>query len=289
MRSDARPGEAKKIRAALLSGVLSVALPFSVLHSAGAPISAQTGEEEPLRRVELLVVAERPGGVTLGLHIVLAPGWYLYWLNPGDAGLAPEVSWELPPGFGAGPLRFPAPQKIVHGDIVTYGFFDETLILCDIRRPEIPTAAERPRVGAGLSWMACRESCITGKAAAQVSFSGPVAGLVRQAQPVFSRFAAQYPRTAAPAGLPSLEARLFKTPGKWSLVIALSGPAAARVSDFFPYPVEDFVIDHHGIALSGDKITVPLEPSSVGAALGSLGGLLIVDRTAFEVSVPVKE
>ncbi|MBV9776246.1 MAG: cytochrome C biogenesis protein, partial [Acetobacteraceae bacterium] len=36
--------------------------------------------------------------VRLGLLIRLAPGWHTYWKNPGDAGAAPELRLDLPPG-----------------------------------------------------------------------------------------------------------------------------------------------------------------------------------------------
>ena len=34
-----------------------------------------------------------------GLHFVLEPGWHTYWVNPGDAGTAPKLTWKLPAGF----------------------------------------------------------------------------------------------------------------------------------------------------------------------------------------------
>jgi thiol:disulfide interchange protein DsbD len=269
---------------------LSAALPFpGWLSGAVPPLPTQTGEEKPLRRVELLIVDERAGKITVGLHVVLAPGWYIYWLNPGDAGLAPEVRWELPAGFTAGKLLFPAPQRFVHGDIVTYGYFDETLILCAIRRPETPAPLDKVRIGAVLDWMACRESCVTGEATAQVSLSRPSSELLGQSRPVFTRFASRYPRTGPAPDLPSLEARLSKLSGRWSVVVSFAGPKAANATDFYPYPVEDFVVDHHGIAVSAGKIAIPVQPSRPEAVLRALGGLLIIGQTAFEVSIPIKE
>src|SRR4030042_4307138 len=128
----------------------------AALGSTGHSLTPQTAEEKPLRRVELLILEDRANEVTVGLHIGLAKGWYLYWLNPGDAGLAPAVQWQLPPGYAAGKLGFPTPQKFVHADIVPYGFTDAVLILCDIRRPAMSTAADKPLITAVLDWMACR-------------------------------------------------------------------------------------------------------------------------------------
>jgi len=264
-----------------------VALLAALLLAATAP--AQTTEEKPLLRVELLVLEVRSTEVTVGLHIELAPGWYLYWLNPGDAGLAPQVGWILPPGFAAGKLRFPTPQKIVHGDIVTYGFRDETLILCDMRRPEATTEADQPTITAVLDWMACKESCIMGKTTVQVNPTGLSAADIQKSRSVFSRFSSRYPKPISAAVLSANDARLIKSLGRWTVEIARSGRDAARVSDFYPYPLEDFVIDHHRIAMNEGKFIIPVEPSNPSAALSMISGLVIVDGAGFEVTIPVKE
>src|SRR4030042_7187959 len=68
------------------------------LGSPGHSPTPQTAEEKPLRRVELLVLEDRPNEVTAGLHVELAPGWYLYWLNPGAAGRASGAGVKLAAG-----------------------------------------------------------------------------------------------------------------------------------------------------------------------------------------------
>src|SRR4051812_13406721 len=66
--------------------------------------------------------------VELGLRLRLAPGWHSYWLNPGDAGAAPEVRVLAPPGAEAGPIRFPAPGRIPTGPLVSFGYEGEVLL-----------------------------------------------------------------------------------------------------------------------------------------------------------------
>jgi thiol:disulfide interchange protein DsbD len=42
--------------------------------------------------------AIQPGQpIELGLHIVPDPEWHVYWRNPGDAGMPPKLTWQLPP------------------------------------------------------------------------------------------------------------------------------------------------------------------------------------------------
>lgn len=63
------------------------------------------------RRPGLQVDLKLSGGpeITAALCFRMDPGWHLYWKNPGDSGLAPEVVWELPEGWEAGPLEHPVP------------------------------------------------------------------------------------------------------------------------------------------------------------------------------------
>jgi len=281
-----RPGFTKHVWTVLASLFLVAA---ARLGAKALSLFPQTTEEKPLRLVELLVLEDRSMEVTVGLHVKLAPGWYLYWLNPGDAGLAPEVRWQLPAGLEAGRLRFPTPQKFVHGDIVTYGFTDESLILCDIRRPKIYSGADRPSITAVLDWMACKESCITGETTVQVNLSIPSSTDIQKSKSILSRFSSRYPKPLSAAELSGSEARLIKSPGRWTVEVTFSGRDAARASDFYPYPLEESVIDHHRIALNERKLIIPVEPSNPSAVLTVVSGLLIIDGRAFELSILVKE
>jgi DsbC/DsbD-like thiol-disulfide interchange protein len=285
-------GRAAAIRAVLASLALAATIgpaATAVPRSTGQSPIPQASEENPLRRVELLVLEDRPDRITAGLHIELDPGWHLYWFNPGDAGLAPEVTWKLPPGFEAGRLRFPTPQKFVHGDLVTYGFTGEALILCDIRRPGSDRGADRPAITAVLGWMACRESCVTGESTARVNLSGLSPADLQKSKSIFSLFSTRYPKSSNPADLTAGDARLIKSSGRWTVEVALSGRKAARVSDFYPYPLDVFVIDHHRIAINKGKLVIPVEPANPAAILSVLSGLLIIDGAGYEVSIPIKE
>jgi hypothetical protein len=71
--------------------------------------------------------------------------------------------------------------------------------------------------------------------------------------------------------------------------VTLSGRDAARVSDFYPYPLADFVIDHYQIAMKEGKLIIPVEPSNPSAVLSMISGLVIIDGAGFVVSIPVKE
>lgn len=72
---------------------------------------------------------------SVGIHITLEPGWHIYWKNPGDAGMAPEITWDLPEGFTAAPIIWPAPQKFTTMEMIGYGYEEETIFLTEITPP----------------------------------------------------------------------------------------------------------------------------------------------------------
>ena len=47
----------------------------------------------------------------LGVKFEIPEGSYIYWENPGDTGSPPAVTWHLPDGFVAEPVRFPFPKE----------------------------------------------------------------------------------------------------------------------------------------------------------------------------------
>src|SRR5438552_2351580 len=100
---------------------------------------SQTHEGKQLVKVELLadtttVVPGKP--FTAGLLLRMAPGWHTYWKFSGDAGLPTEVKWKLPKGWKIGEIQWPIPQKTIDpGDIQTYGYQDEVLLMQEITPP----------------------------------------------------------------------------------------------------------------------------------------------------------
>jgi DsbC/DsbD-like thiol-disulfide interchange protein len=67
------------------------------------------------RYVTVDFMAARQAGdeVWAGVRFRLDPGWHVYWRNPGDSGGPPRVRWtRLPPGWSAGEIEWPAPQRM---------------------------------------------------------------------------------------------------------------------------------------------------------------------------------
>ena len=100
---------------------------------------SQTYEGKELVKAELVADTNAiiPGKkFTAGLLLRMAPGWHTYWKFSGDAGIPTELKWKLPPGWKAGELQWPIPLKTNDpGDIQTYGYQDEVLLMQEIIPP----------------------------------------------------------------------------------------------------------------------------------------------------------
>src|SRR4029079_5213712 len=94
-------------------------------------------------RPESAAEERAPAGaeVALPTHMLTKPGWHGYWQNPGDAGLPMDVKWQLPPGFAAGPLRYPVPTRLTVADLLNYVYERDYAVLV---RLKVPAGATGP-------------------------------------------------------------------------------------------------------------------------------------------------
>ena len=108
--------------------------------------------------------AVAPGGTqTVGLVITLEEHWHVYWINAGDSGQPPHVTWTLPPGITMGAMQFPAPSRLPLGPLMDFGYEDTAAF------PFTLTAAPGAKPGpihldAKVTWLVCSSQCIPGKA-----------------------------------------------------------------------------------------------------------------------------
>ena len=87
------------------------------------------------------------------------PGWHTYWKNPGDAGSPTKIEWQLPPGFTAGEIQWPLPEKLPPADVTTYGYENEVVLLVPLTLASNLPAGPL-NLAAKVSWLECKESCI---------------------------------------------------------------------------------------------------------------------------------
>jgi thiol:disulfide interchange protein DsbD len=99
-------------------------------------------------------------------------GWHSYWRNPGDAGSATIIEWDLPPGFAAGEIQWPYPYLIEQPPLASYGYGDEVLLLVDIDPPASLDNGMLVRLSAVADWVVCERICLP--ATAEVALDLPV-------------------------------------------------------------------------------------------------------------------
>lgn len=182
------------------------------------------------------------GTVDLALCLRIEEPWHVYWQNPGDSGLPIRVSWTLPEGARVGPLAWPAPRRFAAEGLAGYGYHGEvTLVARGIG------IADPASVSAAVSWLACAEACVPGSATVTARVDDAATERVAAAR-------ADAPR------VPVVEDLHVAAVGRdqGALVIRTAGSLAAAQTDAYPLPVEGLIIDHGAIAVTADRIVIPL-------------------------------
>jgi len=113
-------------------------------------------------RLILSADTAKPGDTVLaGVDLKMEPGWHTYWKNPGAAGYATKIEWQLPPGVTAGEIQWPLPEKLPPVEVTTYGYDDEVVLLVPLKLATNLSAGPLD-LKAKVSWLECKEACIPG-------------------------------------------------------------------------------------------------------------------------------
>jgi len=246
--------------------VLLVALSASLWSAhAASPAAALPATTTPPCHVRATVhlAAVTPDSVNLVWRFEPDDRWYLYAPYRNDTGFPPSVELDLPAGWTAGPLQFPAPvRKVLPGDILDHIYSSELLLLQTLHTGGRPSVAGQT-ITARLAWLACRELCVPG----QVVLTVPVAGGASDPRAVelWSQARRALP-VALPAGTVTIE--------REAAVIRVTAPGASRLV-FIPAESGPTLVD---LIRDGDRegpiLTLRLRP---GPAAGNpLQGLLSI-------------
>ncbi len=213
---------------------------------------------------------------TLAVRMQVKPGWHVYWRNPGDSGLPPEVTWTLPAGFNAGAIRWPAPERIAIATLMNYGYEGEVTLLVPVTPPPSLDPADPVRIQAKLTYLVCETECVPGSAdlALTLPVGEPRPDVGQTA--LFERARAALP---APALWP---VRLSSQGDTLQLDFAATGlkPETIKGASFFPYSetaidnaaAQVMTVDSSGLHLTLARSN-PAEP-----APAALPGVLTVEE-----------
>jgi len=187
----------------------------------------------------------------VGLLLEMASGWHTYWEYSGDAGLPTRIAWTLPEGFVAGPIQWPAPEaKVEPGDILTYAYGDQVLLITTIVPPPDLVASSPVTLKAKASWLVCLEICIPGSADLELSLPVGAASQPENAS-LFDKFRAQIPSPENPP----YSLAWARTGG--DLTLTVGGLAAGEAISLFPLAAPNQEVGHPK-SLGADSVKIPV-------------------------------
>src|SRR6266436_9189251 len=247
---------------------------------------------QELVRVELVAeTASVASAATLwvDVHFAIKPGWHIYWRNPGDSGLPTAIEWNLPPGFSAGSILWPVPERFVQGGIGNYGYAGSADLLVPITVASDLAPGGTARLAGEASWLVCADICIPGSA--KLSLSLPVAAGPVAADPAAAARFAKIRRQLPVPG--PFEARFIADAHTYLLWVPESALVGLHDPTGMFFPNDDTLIDHAAETRAtrradGLEIVLP-KAAATAAAPQTLDGVLVLrgrDRAerAFEIS-----
>jgi DsbC/DsbD-like thiol-disulfide interchange protein len=237
-----------------------------------APVKSTHSEAELVAEVES-VKAGAPFWVAVRLQ--LEAGWHTYWKNPGDAGMATRIKWDLPPEWQAGPIEWPTPSRIESDGIVSFGYSGEVVLLSQVTPPDTVATEKVVRIAAKVDWLVCQDVCVPARGELELSL--PVSEAEAQLDAGRTALFA-----AARAALPS-------EPGEWGFRVrpepggirAMVIPPAGRSNrvesvEFFPEKQNLFSYDPVSWYRTPNGYGMELKPAATATAIATrLVGVLV--------------
>ncbi len=258
---------------------------------AAVSATAQNYQGKELVKATLLadtsaVVPGKPFNV--GLLLRMAPGWHTYWKYSGDAGLPTEIKWNLPPGWKVGEIQWPIPLKTIDpGDILTYGYQDEVLLIQEIT-PSAKIADSSTKLSAQTDWLVCEKICIPGSA--NLSLELPTSTLAElKNTDLFARYQRLLPKKFPDSN--TATTNWSRTGKDLHLKLTSERIANYQTFDFFPLPQGNTVVGHPAVeSRNGSEITFKVPVESSDEDFSSMPGLVVFsklpngeDRNAWEL------
>lgn len=231
----------------------------------------------------------------VGVMLRIRPGWHVYWINPGDSGVATEVKIKAPEGFRVGEVRFPMPVRFDQpGDAVGYGYSDAVMFIAEVLPPNSLEGLGELEFTAEVSWLCCNDTCIPGKAEPSVKV---LAG--KRPEPANQELFLKW-NQAMPLkrGDPHNEAAEWSVdPAAGTMTRAIPTPRGSplRKVELFPHSSDAVAVDRIDVEAGDDATRITVKARLLpGRKLGSpaLPALLVMttdegQRLGGETALPV--
>jgi DsbC/DsbD-like thiol-disulfide interchange protein len=224
----------------------------------------------------------------LGLHFILEKDWHIYWINPGDSGQPPSFKWQLPPGFSAGEIQWPRPERMQPSrSLADFGYHDEVLLPLKIHASSSLNVSAPVEFNVEVKWLVCREVCIPEHADLHLSLPvGATASLDQQHSQLFAKTDKLIPQPL-PRGW-----NASATSDKDDFVLTIRADKTIMQAIFFPLgpgqidnpAPQKLQPSHTGATLILKKSDLLLKPISV------LRGVLVIPGgPAYRIEAPVRQ
>lgn len=236
-------------------------------------------------KVEARLIAEHsevaPGGsVRIGLYEKIRPGWHTYWRYPGDSGEPTSITWALPPGWKAGEIQWPYPERLPVGPLMNYGYENSVLLPVAITAPANAPPISTVTLRAHVTWLVCEEVCIPEEQGVEIVLGVGAPGLnTGKADPLFAEWDAKIPHPSP------WSARYRATDTDFSLFIAAPELASAGGGSIQFFPNDDGMIENaaeqqiasvDGGLLIATKPGWKLKEAAKRAGVHATSGVLVV-------------
>jgi thiol:disulfide interchange protein len=256
-----------------------------------AGLCAQAAHTE----VRLVLAQEqaRPGDTVLaGLHLRMDAGWHIYWRNPGNSGIPTQAEWSLPKGVTAGPIQWPAPEKLQEQDLTTFIYKNEVVLLVPLHLAA-DLASGPVELKAKVSWLECAVSCIPGGAPVAATLKVGEQSVPSKDAGLIETWQKKLPKPGA-----ALSSKAWwekaATGNLRPFVLEWNSPNAAAEADFFPDASEDFEIEPAADQMPAAAGTVRLRyrvKKTAGDWPRQISGLLVQksgpDGASYEIHVSI--
>jgi len=197
--------------------------------------------------------------IPVGIRFEIDEGWHIYWRNPGDTGLPPEVKWDLPENSAPSDFRWPYPEIYRNAHLVDFTYSGTVTLYSEITVPEDWPAGKDFSISAAVDWLMCAEICIPG--AAQISLDIPVSPQAETDDSERTR----YEQTAKnwPTSSKAITAEIRSRGDRLQVIIKGLVSEPSNLSDIQLFPINPIV------APAGEQTWFWLEEKLIGNLQGS--------------------
>ena len=198
---------------------------------------------QPHIEVELIAEAPQDGHSPPRVGVVYrpAPGWHVYWKNPGDSGLPMTIKWCE--GMTVDDLNWPSPESIPYGPLINLGYKTDALIWASYKINQ-----EQSVISARTTWLACKDECVPGGATLVLDLASLTDGQKAAATAVFDEAKSSFPQP-----FPLMDAKAEIDEGKLKLAIYANTPQIfSAKADSGELPEVEVFIENQDLVEYGD-------------------------------------